>query len=204
MTIPYKSEHTKTHDQVLLEYRTAGAPQEWLLHEVADFFADTHDDTQTRLARAQELLSDDALRFEEFVESELLPNELVCFSVHVSRIAGADLVAAFSALPTASSLLLLCCNLCSLGDSVTVRHTLATRADVTITALWPFSMYDATIMTSPNPIGLADEFAVHEPDISHTDHGRVMNTHLGTFVLMLGAGALGLGLSLAWSTLRKS
>jgi hypothetical protein len=146
----------KSHDQVLAELKSADSTDEWVLEEVADFLGFAGDLEEKR-RQSRELLARDVSRVSIFKDVASAHHTTLAYELTRSRPGTGDVALVYATAPSAPALLYQCATMCEIGDRVTLRHLRALGASVEVSATWPFSLFDATVMTSPHPEELETE-----------------------------------------------
>lgn len=145
----------RSFEEIRAEFVDATSPHDWLRLEVARFLYpdlgvdDAFLQTLTHLELAQTDL--DAL-----AKAQLEPGELLAFEIRL--VDGASTRRAlFRSLPSPATLLLFCCDVATVDDTVVVRHYFAHREIVEMRTRWPFPFDVAVSLTSPAALDLAEE-----------------------------------------------
>ena len=146
----------KSHDQVLTELNAASSVNDWLLEEVAEFLGFTGSAEEKKQQSAQ-LLQRDVSRTTMFTDATAAEHTTLAYELRRSRPGISDVVLVYLSAPSAPALLYQCAKICAIGDRVNLRHLRALGASVDVSATWPFSLFDATVMTSPHPEELETE-----------------------------------------------
>lgn len=146
----------KSRDQVLAELRSANSTDEWVLEEVADFLGFTGDQEE-KWRQSRELLARDVSRVSVFKDIASANHTTLAYELRRSRPGISDIALVYATAPSAPALLYQCAKMCEVGDRVNLRHLRALGASVEVSATWPFSLFDATVMTSPHPEELETE-----------------------------------------------
>lgn len=161
MDMIFNPDNIKPHHQIVEEYRRSQNVQDWLVEEVADFFASPTDSDITAIENACTMIEQAEESFDAFASSERPDDQLVGFRVLITRGNSVVLHTQYSVLPSPLSLLLLCSEVANEGDQISVTHTLAVDPDVVLSAPWPLGMYEAALMCTPNPSELSSPGASH-------------------------------------------
>jgi hypothetical protein len=146
----------KPHDQVLSELSSARSPQEWVLGEIADFL-DMKGSEEERRSQSRQLLLRDIANTSVFTDSSSAARTTLAYELRRTRPGEKDEVLVYTTTPSAPALLHQCATMCEIGDRVTLLHLRALGANIRISATWPFSLFDATVMTTPRPEELETE-----------------------------------------------
>jgi hypothetical protein len=146
----------KSHDQVLTELNSAGSAAEWVLEEIADFLELTGDKEEKK-RQSRELLARDISRVSVFKDATSAHNTTLAYELRRSRPGISDAVLIYATAPSPPAFLYQCAKMCEVGDRVNLRHLRALGASFDVSATWPFSLFDATVMTSPHPEELETE-----------------------------------------------
>lgn len=183
----------KPHQQIIEEYRRSESTEDWLVEEVADFFATSNDTDIEAIERACALIEADEEGFDKFAASERQDGDLLAFIVRITRAGTLVAHQNFAVVPTPTSLLQLCCEVAKEDDIVTVIHHLANDPDIAMSSAWPFGMYEAAMMSTPNPQELAT--SVSEATADNTADKVTDKTPTTIFRSLLGRLLIGAGVA---------
>jgi len=145
--------------ELQLRLLAAGSAEEYVRREVGVFFHEEEEDVE-EVGAGVLGREDDAMG--DFLSSGFGPDDLIAFEIDIRYArpgAGepSGRFSAFAEIPTPTSLLWVCAQLCEIGDEVVLRHRFAASHVVEISAPWPFSMDEAVAMTSPHADQLTND-----------------------------------------------
>lgn len=120
-----------------------------LVEDIGRFLTDSHDD-HAAIARAGRVaVQRGAEQVNELLRSAFAAHEVVATELRlIGRRRGARRTV-FADEPSPVALLLLCLRLCDDGDEVAVLHHTAGRGTTKRSAVWPFGMDQAELLTRP-------------------------------------------------------
>ena len=128
-------------EDILDAYRAAEDPHQWLFTELVDYFGDTES--------VAELFDNLEARLEQFHDSAADPDLPLGFDVFVHHREGPSSRLLLRELPHPVELLWVLCENAQPGDTVAVDHHYTDHV-VSASAVWPFSIHDAELLTSPD------------------------------------------------------